>query len=249
MAVPSTKYLLELEEVIYRPPTNYTLEKGHPTSRTRYYLFSLLYEFLASQKDAPPFIYVFGLGATLSDIFFSLTNDLGKNYGLKDYESVVYSVLLWLVYFYLDYYGNIFENDIMDVQSYIMKVLDGQIIRPSQIFYGDIMKGNQITSLLNKLILITYFIPELMTYKPSDIANACKFIITGEETGVNGFKYTGNICNIIVNNFPSTINDGSNIYLLLSSTRRELKGNCLGIQIVKEQYIHPLTRIYKFHQR
>lgn len=205
--IKNIKYLLKLEKTIYWPPINYTTIKDKLTEFQRRLLIEWLYEIhivLNLQFST------LNLAIIILDVYASLTN-ITKNkiqaIGCMCLDIASSITELWpldiadIVYL-TD--GAFTRKQFVKTRFNIIDVLDGNFIRPTQYYFVTGWLVNRLnlnkkqfnSDYCNGLIFLSLYIPNLITYKSSSIANALYFLLTGEVHRKMTSKVTI-ICNLL----------------------------------------------------
>ena len=145
-------YLYNLENSLYNPPISDTSK--------RYNCVLYLYQ---EKKKLNLSSYIFGLAVTLMDSYQVYNNDAAivclyiASYTLMEYTDINL------------YYGKRFTALHID----IVKKLNGNLIRPSTVFFATAAKAHQ------DFAMLSYFSNKLLYYKSSLIAETINYMLTG----------------------------------------------------------------------
>jgi Cyclin, N-terminal domain len=225
-------YLYKLEDKLYRPLTNYTKNAIKlPSNDNRIMIIDWLYDV---NKTRP--LCFFGLTITLMDIYFSFqTTDVPQ----EEWQaigcmclSIVESMLLGDVaitkysdFIYLTEKAYT-KEDFVKVRAKIVTVLNGYLIRPSQVFFINKPSKEGLDSRIKSLITFNYYISDLMIYKPSLIAEVINFILTGnyEKYNLEEISEPCRILNKEINNIDKY--EIGELKSEILDIKKYLKANC-----------------------
>lgn len=261
------EYLYKLENTLYRPSNNYTNDssrKNHMSSRIRHIIIDWLYEVNEMFKGELCF---FGLTVTLMDIYYSLNfskESLNDDILQKDRQGVV-CMCLNIVESIIAAYpspitdfvfitdGAYTKKEFVRMRAKIITVLEGILIRPSQVFFveNSFINAGELSK-VKSLIAFTYYIGDLMIYKPSLIAETVYFILSGKHD-----KYTlseiSQPCKILskaINKVNISFKMTQKLKDEILDIKNHLKANCgdhlSKIEHIKREREDVDTRKYRF---
>jgi hypothetical protein len=182
----NVKYLSELEKTIYQPLKDYTQERriNNITSKQRFIMVDWMYTVNKIFKNQ---FETLNLAITIMDAYFSLTDEPQHNWqGIGcmclDIASFIAQIYRTDISDYIYITDGAYDRiQFITMRLDIIKFLNGQFIRPTTYYflYKWLVSTND-ENLTNALIFLSLSISSLMTYKPTSIANALYFLLTGE---------------------------------------------------------------------
>jgi hypothetical protein len=170
-------YLYQLEYKV-EMPTQYVMQgQSEVSQKMRAILYDWLLQINIKFKTS---IYVMGLTMTLLDSYL-MKKDITKN-NLQGIGCMCHHLACQVLEEYspdMGDYGYIVDGayDTEKLENFrtdIINVLHGVIIRPSTIFFADINNED-----IKNFVMISYTIVDLLLYKPSLVAEAINYIVTG----------------------------------------------------------------------
>lgn len=173
-------YLYQLEYKIPMPTTYYMNNLTEVTAKMR----AIVYDWLLQVNErfkAP--IYAMGLAMSLLDAVFMKKDVLKKD--LQGYGCMCHYIACCVfaddthdidMYDYVYIVDGAYDRKQMEVfRKDIIDTLQGQLIRPSIVFFAD-MKNEDVKN----FVMLSYVFDELVKYKPSLVAEAIHYIVTGD---------------------------------------------------------------------
>jgi len=183
---PKISYLYDLENNIELPSKSFLAafksDKLNITKNIRAVLFNWLIDFIRFKITFAKQQYeFFGLVATLFDAHLSQYTEMTTDEAQLTIAACAYLVEYMIlddrakIEDYIEFNKDMEYEALQNKINLVFNSLHGILIRPSTVFFID-MNDKNVRDLVN----ISYIVPELITYKPSMIAETISYIVYGK---------------------------------------------------------------------